>query len=214
MRMNGLSVFISARFGPTGAKAEADWLRDECENEGATVFPSRDPGNLDRAADIADGIKKCDLFLFLGTATYGESWLRLRLRLLKRPPTPIRPSLNTGEDTGNPMCSYEEFKFAKQLKKPIAWLNMNGGEPPENPVVQMGLQGNIYHMWSQDRATIDWVFEKLAATRSLDTSAIRPPRPSRSARSTPFFCAALARRSRSEKWPSRVAAAAAARPRR
>ena len=28
MRMSGLSVFISARFGPTGAKAEADWLRD------------------------------------------------------------------------------------------------------------------------------------------------------------------------------------------
>ena len=106
---------------------------------------------------------------------YGESWLRLRLRLLKRPPTPIRPSLNTGEDTGNPMCSYEEFKFAKQLKKPIAWLNMNGGDPPENPVVQMGLQGNIYHVWSQDRATIDWVFEKLAATRSLDTSAIPHP---------------------------------------
>ena len=38
MRMSGLSVFISARFGPTGAKAEADWLRDECEKEGATVL--------------------------------------------------------------------------------------------------------------------------------------------------------------------------------
>ena len=83
-------------------------------------------------ADIANGIVKCNVFMFFGQKHYGE-------------------------DTGNPMCSYNEFKLAGQKKKPIGWINMNGGEPPENPVVQMGLQGVIYKMWEQNDAIVEWV---------------------------------------------------------
>jgi hypothetical protein len=130
------SVFLSARFGPAGAEKEVIWLRAQLEARGVTVYPSANPGNLDRQADIANGIKRADLFALLGQEHYGE-------------------------DTGNPMCSYEEFKFAKALGKPMAWINMNGGAPPANPVVAMGLQGIVYKMWEQEGAIVDWIASKL-----------------------------------------------------
>jgi len=104
------SVFLSARFGPGGAEQEVTWLRARLVTRGVTVYPSEKPGNLDRAADIANGLARACLFVALGQATYGE-------------------------DTSNPMCSYKEFGFALSLGKPIAWINMNGGAPPNNPVI-------------------------------------------------------------------------------
>ena len=131
-----VSVFLSARFGPAGAEKEVIWLRAQLEARGVTVYPSANPGNLDRQADIANGIKRADLFALLAQSHYGEN-------------------------TGNPMCSYEEFKFAKALGKPMAWINMNGGAPPANPVVAMGLQGIVYKMWEQEGAIVDWIASKL-----------------------------------------------------
>ena len=140
------SVFLSARFGPAGAEKEVIWLRAQLEARGVTVYPSASPGNLDRYSDIATGIKRADLFALLGQEHYGE-------------------------DTGNPMCSYEEFKFAKALRKPMAWINMNGGAPPANPVVAMGLQGIIYQMWERDGAMVDWIVSKLSAMAGSPTMA-------------------------------------------
>jgi hypothetical protein len=131
------SVFLSARFGPAGAEKEVIWLlRTQLEARGVTVYPSANPGNLDRQADIANGIKLADLFALLAQS-------------------------HNGENTGNPMCSYEEFTFAKALGKPMAWINMNGGAPPPNPVVAMVLQGIVYKMWEQEGAIVDWIVSKL-----------------------------------------------------
>ena len=141
-----LRIFLSARFGPGGAQKEVYWMHDQLAARQVIVYPSREPGNLDRAKDIAEGIKACDIFAFFGQAHYGE-------------------------DTGNPMCSYEEFKYAKKMQKPIAWINMNGGEQPDNPVIQMGLQGCIYEMWHQDDAVVIWLLDKaLTASRARTSS--------------------------------------------
>jgi hypothetical protein len=43
----------------------------------------------------------------------------------------------------------------------MAWINMNGGAPPINDVVAMGLQGIIYKTWEQESAMVDWIVSKL-----------------------------------------------------
>jgi len=133
-------VFLSARFGDGGAEKEVAWMRNKLEGKGVTVYPSEHPGNLDRNADIANGVQSCDLFVFFGQAHYGE-------------------------DTGNPMCSYREFNYANDIQKPMAWLNMNDGKRPGSPVVRMGLQGCIYEKWHQDDAIIAWVLDKVQKAR-------------------------------------------------
>ena len=72
-------VFLSARFGPGGAEEEVNWMRDQLEALRVVVYPSRSPGNLDRVADNANGVKLCDLFVFFGQAHYGEKKSSARL---------------------------------------------------------------------------------------------------------------------------------------
>jgi len=129
-----LKIFLSARFGPGGAQEEVYWMHDQLVARQVIVYPSRDPGNLDRAKDIAEGIKACDIFAFFGQPHYGE-------------------------DTGNPMCSFNEFKMATQKGKALGWINMNGGDQPDEPVVQMQLGGVIYKMWEPEQvdAIVAWL---------------------------------------------------------
>ena len=65
-------MFLSGRFGDGGAQDEIGWVRSELTKRGVVVYPSEDPGNLDRTKDIASGIRKCDLFVLFGQAHYGE----------------------------------------------------------------------------------------------------------------------------------------------
>ena len=105
--LSQIIVFLSGRFtGPdTGAEREIEWMRQMLEAMGITVYPSASPDGIDRMDDIAEGIDNCHAFVIFGTPNYGE-------------------------DTGNPMCSFNEFKYAKAEGKTLAWINMNGGEPP------------------------------------------------------------------------------------
>ena len=69
------------------------------EDQGVVVTPALDPGLADRSAEIAEEVSRCDVFVVFGTPDYGV-------------------------DTGNPMCSYREFKFASNEGKPIAHIKM------------------------------------------------------------------------------------------
>ena len=104
---------------------------------GIIVYPSASPDGIDRMDDIAEGVANCDVFVVFGT-------------------------LNYGEDTGNPMCSFNEFNYAKAEGKTMAWLNMNDGKMGFDKLkgqatIMMGLQGVIYKMWKKNDETVDWI---------------------------------------------------------
>lgn len=101
-------------------------IRKLLEAVGVTVLPALDPGLADRAAKIAESIKMCDMFVMFGTEDYGV-------------------------DTGNTMCSYEEFKYARGLKKKIAHIKMCDafGDGKGQSFIEMGLEGNIYKLESE-----------------------------------------------------------------
>jgi hypothetical protein len=134
-----LIVFLSGRFKDdgTGADEEIAWMRQQLEAQGVIVVPTASPDGIDRMDDIAEGVANCDAFVVFGTANYGEN-------------------------TGNPMCSFNEFNYAKAEGKTMAWINMNGGKMEFNELkgqatIMMGLQGVIYKMWEQNDAMVQWV---------------------------------------------------------
>ena len=118
-------------------------LRRMLEAEGVVVTPAPDPGLADRAQEIATAISRCDLFVVFGTSDYGV-------------------------DTGNPMCSYQEFKFARCEGKPIAHIKMcdalRGGKG--QAYVDMQLAGIIYkHVSEGLPAVCTWVLQSLGLRR-------------------------------------------------
>ena len=112
-------------------------MRQMLEPLGIIVYPSESPDGIDRMDDVAEGVANCDAFVVFGTPNYGE-------------------------DTGNPMCSFNEFKYAKAEGKTMAWINMNDGKMDFSNLkgqatIKMGLQGVIYRMWEQNDAMVQWV---------------------------------------------------------
>jgi hypothetical protein len=140
----GASVFVSCRFpsvqdggeSEPGALKEMMYVRASLEARGVEVLPLEDPGNVDRQQDIFDSIDRCDLFIVFGTRTYGE-------------------------DTGNPMCSYNEFTFAQAEHKAVAWIKMC--DVIASPTIRAGLSGSgaIYKIWEETPAMIDFIANKI-----------------------------------------------------
>ena len=140
------SAFLSLRFpsadgGRTepGALDEMLFVRTALEAKGVRVLPKNNPGNTDREAEIAWSIDLCDIFIVFGTQTYGQN-------------------------TGNPMCTFYEFKMAHAEAKPLVWIKMS--HKIAEPTVRMGLKGLIYKEWEENDAMIDWIMDRLATARA------------------------------------------------
>ena len=145
----GGTVFLSYRMSSDGkpkpgcADAEARYVRAGLEERGVTVLPrildgsaSPEAWNDDRHEEIAKAVARCDLFVFLGTMTYGER----------------TPSL---------MCTFYEFTFALQENKPLAWIKFPN--PIASPGIRMSLPPCVYlYMeWQRTSALIDWIQGKI-----------------------------------------------------
>ena len=137
------NIFLSMRFTSGSSKNEplplGIKIRKLLEAAGVNVMPAENPGLGDRAAEIADCIDTCDIFVVFATSDYGV-------------------------DTGNPMCSYKEFMFAMQLKKKIAHIKMceELGRGDKQAAVQMGLVGRIYQHENQGAdALVAWILSEI-----------------------------------------------------
>ena len=102
-------------------------------------MPAENPGLGDRAAEIAECIETCDVFVVFATSDYGV-------------------------DTGNPMCSYKEFMWAAELKKKIAHIKMceELGRGDKQAAVRMELVGKIYkHQNEGANALVAWILSEI-----------------------------------------------------
>jgi len=104
-RLGLKTAFLSLRFGgPGDAQREARLIRDALYARNIIVTPSLEGDRVpDRLKEIMASVKSCDVFVVFAKQEYGE-------------------------DTGNPMCSFEECKFARRKKKKFAVINMCGGD--------------------------------------------------------------------------------------
>jgi hypothetical protein len=138
-RLGRKCVFFSLRFGgPGDAQAEALPLRVALEARGFVVMPALDPLLvMDREKEIFTSIKKCDAFVVFANRHYGE-------------------------DTGNPMCSFKECKFAIRKKKTFAVINMCVGDLDidEAPIDAI-LNERIWKPYSVGAdALVEWISAK------------------------------------------------------
>ena len=163
-RTGGPSVFLSLRFGGAGdAQREAAGLRALLTRRNIIVTPALD-GSLAEAAgvsrldEIMNSVRQCDLFVIFATPEYGEN-------------------------TGNPMCSYEECVYARKKRKPFAVINMCGGDLDiMEPAIESVLMEKIWKPWSIGEAGIaDWIASQLpgGATSGGGSSAAPPAAPAR-----------------------------------
>ena len=131
-------LFFSLRFGGSGdAQAEALPLRVALEARGFVVMPALDPLLvMDREKEIFDSIKKCDAFVVFANEHYGE-------------------------DTGNPMCSYMECKFANRKKKTFAVINMCGGDLDIDEAAIDAIVAD--HIWKPYSVGVDALVEWISA---------------------------------------------------
>ena len=106
-------------------------IRKLLEDRGVEVAPTLDLAAHNRLDKIADGIDRCDVFVVFGTENYGEN-------------------------TGNPICSHEEFEFAKSESKSIAHIKMCPKFKTAN--IRMRLMSTIWKDQSEGAETLcDWI---------------------------------------------------------
>ena len=121
------AVFFSLRFaGPGDAQQEADLIRRKLEAMNIVVMPAEDPSRVaDRQREIFNSIKICQAFVVFANPHYGE-------------------------DTGNPMCSYNECKYASKQQCTFAVINLTGAVPLaiNESAVDSILDGMIWRPWS------------------------------------------------------------------
>ena len=136
-----LSVFLTLRMTPGvvgDATVESKWVRAQLKARGIEVLPSESvTPRLDRLEDIMSSIERCDAFLIFGTETYGVN-------------------------TGNPMCSFNEFEKARDCGKTMAHIKMCADAPTLAMKSRMGIPtGNIWREYSETSDFVDWLVSAL-----------------------------------------------------
>ena len=152
------SAFLSLHFGGAGdAQPEAALIRAGLDEHDVVTTPHPDGSRPEvvgqtRLGEISESLRDCDVFVVFAKPEYGEN-------------------------TGNPMCSFEECNYAADKGKTFAVINMGGGALDiKEAAIDNILTGKIYKNWDIGvPALVEWIVSLMPASSSASTAAAGAP---------------------------------------
>ena len=152
------SAFLSLHFGGAGdAQPEAALIRAGLDEHDVVTTPHPDGSRPEvvgqtRLGEISESLRDCDVFVVFAKPEYGEN-------------------------TGNPMCSFDECIYAAAKGKMFAVINMGGGALDiKEAAIDNILTGKIYKNWDIGvPALVEWIVSLMPASSAASTAAAGAP---------------------------------------